>query len=236
MFCPAPELPRHPGLLAPWAWEGRLGNGTRRGSHRGHSAEARSCDAAVRESRGSEASTRPVSGRDTAMDPGQGWTRGNRKWQRAPRVRRVAEKNTSKEPEPQKSSPGWLGVTPPEPRFLQRLGQHRYPPASRGLLCFQILHLKAESETPLSSRGGQALGSVGYLLPSLPRGWAQRGLRGQAAARSAPDASGSSVAAQPAPCESRPPPIPERKENWVVRDPGSGRWTRPRTTPLGSWP
>lgn len=144
------------------------------------------------------------------MDPGQGWTRGNRKWQRAPRVRRVAEKNTSKEPEPQKSSPGWLGVTPPEPRFLQRLGQHRYPPASRGLLCFQILHLKAESETPLSSRGGQALGSVGYLLPSLPRGWAQRGLRGQAAARSAPDASGSSVAAQPAPCESRPPP-PSRR-------------------------
>lgn len=112
VFCPAPELPRRPELLAPWAWEGRLGNGTRRESHRGHGAETRSCNAAVRESRGSEASTRPVSGRDTAMDPGQGWTRGNRKWQRAPRVRRVAEKNTSKEPEPQKSSPGWLGVTP----------------------------------------------------------------------------------------------------------------------------
>lgn len=73
VFCPARELPRRPGLLAPWAWESqRLGNGTRRGSHRGHSAraEARSCGAAVREFRGSEASTRPVSGPDTAMDPG----------------------------------------------------------------------------------------------------------------------------------------------------------------------
>ncbi|XP_059126747.1 uncharacterized protein LOC131917131 [Peromyscus eremicus] len=34
-----------------------------------------------------EASTRPISGQDTAMDPGQGCTGGNRKWQRAPRGR-----------------------------------------------------------------------------------------------------------------------------------------------------
>lgn len=72
VFCSARELPRRPELLAPWAWESRLGNGTRKCSHRGHSAraEARSCDAAVRVSRGSEASTRPVSERDNAMDPG----------------------------------------------------------------------------------------------------------------------------------------------------------------------
>lgn len=90
------------------------------------------------------------------------------------------------------------------------------PPAPQGLLCFQISHLNAGSETPLSSGGGQALGSVGSLLPSFPRGWAQWGLQGQAVARSAPGVNGSSVAAQPAPCETLPPISPDRNGDWVV--------------------
>lgn len=109
------------------------------------------------------------------------------------------------------------------------------PAAPQGLLCFQISHLNAGSETPLSSGGGQALGSVGSLLPSFPRGWAQWGLQGQAAARSAPGANGSSVAAQPAPCETAPPISPDKNGNWVVQDPRSKGWTGPRTTPRGSW-
>lgn len=59
------------------------------------------------ESRGSEASPSPTPGQDTAMDPGQCWIRGNSgSVQRAARGRRVADENTSKELEPQKSSPG----------------------------------------------------------------------------------------------------------------------------------
>ena len=171
------------------------------------------------------------------MDPGQDWTRGNSgSGQRAARGRRADDESTAKEPEPQKSSPGWLGVTPRivhPPEAWAAL----VPPAPQGLLCFQISHRNAGSETPLSSGGGQALESVGSLLPSFPRGWAQWGLQGQAAARSAPGANGSSVASQPAPCETRPPPIsPARNGDWVVQDPRSGKWTGPRTTPRGSWP
>lgn len=59
------------------------------------------------ESRGSEASPSPTPGQDTAMDLGQGWTRGNSgSVQRAARGRRVADKDSSKELETQKSSPG----------------------------------------------------------------------------------------------------------------------------------
>lgn len=240
MFCPARELPRRPGLLAPRAWESRLHTERVRAETEATDREPRpeAEMQQIAESRGSEASPSQTPVQDTAMDPGQDWTRGNSgSGQRAARGRRADDESTSKEPEPQKSSPGWLGVTPRivhPPEAWAAL----VPPAPQGLLCFQISHRNAGSETPLSSGGGQALESVGSLLPSFPRGWAQWGLQGQAAARSAPGANGSSVASQPAPCETRPPPpiSPARNGDWVVQDPRSGKWTGPRTTPRGSWP
>lgn len=224
MFCPARELPRRPGLLAPWAWESRLYTERVRAEAEATVGEPRP-EAEVpqlAESRGSEASSNPTPGQDTAMDPGQGPTRGNSgSGPRAARGPRVADKSTSKEPEPQKSSHGWLGVTP-RTAVPPEAWPALVPPAPPGLLCFQISHRNTGSETPLSPAGGQALGSVGSLLRSSPRGWAQWGLQGQAAARSAPGANGSSVAAQPAPCETRPPISPDRNGDWVVQDPRSG--------------
>lgn len=221
VFRPARELLRRPGLLAPWAWETRLQTEPGRAEAEARVREPRpeAEGQQFAESGDSEASQSPTPGQDTAMDPGQDWNSGS--GQRAARGRRVADKSTSKEPEPQKSSPGWLGVTPrtavpPEARPAL------VPPA-QGLLCFQISHLNAGSETPLSSGGGQALGSVGSLLPSFPRGWAQWGLQGQAVAKSAPGAKGSSVATQPAPCETPSPPSAQiGTGDWVLQDPRSG--------------
>lgn len=209
-LCPVlPELPRRPGLLAPWAWESRLHAEQVRAEAEAKAGERPEAEVQqFAESRGSEASPSPTPGRDTAVDPGHGWTGGNSgSVQRAARGRRVADKNTSKDPEPQKSSPGWLGVTPTT-AVPREAWPALVPPAPQGLLCFQISHRNAGCGTPLSSGGGQALGSVGSLLPSFPRGWAQSGLQGQASARSAPGANGSGVAAQPAPCETRPPHQP----------------------------